>query len=44
MDHLAVFSACGLATKSPKCFGYGFGALYSVSGYISDKCNGAQNK
>lgn len=40
---VAVFSGCGLVMKSPKCIGYGYGALHSVSGYISDKCNGAQN-
>lgn len=41
---LAVFAGCGLATKSPKCYGYGYGVLHTVSGYITNKCNGAQNK
>lgn len=40
---IAVFSGCGLVTKNPKCYGWGFGAGSGVAGYITDKCNGAQN-
>jgi hypothetical protein len=41
---LGAFAGCGLAAKNPKCVGVGFGVASAVSGYISDKCNGAQNK
>lgn len=41
---VAVFAGCGLIAKSPKCYGWGFGVGSSVAGYITDKCNGAQNK
>lgn len=40
---LAVFSGCGLVTKSPTCYGWGTGAGAAVAGYITNKCNGAQN-
>lgn len=41
---VAVFAGCGLISKSPSCYGYGLGVQKVVGGYISDKCNGAQNK
>ncbi|MDC0669335.1 hypothetical protein [Nannocystis radixulma] len=41
---VAVFAGCGLVTKSPKCYGHGFAVQSVVAGYITDKCNGAQNK
>lgn len=40
---VAVFSGCGLVSKNPKCYGWGIGVGSSVAGYITDKCNGAQN-
>ena len=41
---VAVFAGCGVVTKSPGCYGHGIGAGYGVARYITDKCNGAQNK
>ena len=38
-----VASVCGIFFKKPKCVGAGYGAYYKASGYITDKCNGAQN-
>ena len=40
---VAVFGGCGLVTKSPSCYGHGVGVGYGVAGYITAKCNGAQN-
>lgn len=40
---VAVFAGCGLITKSPGCYGHGFAVQSVVAGYITDKCNGAQN-
>lgn len=41
---VAVFAGCGLVTKSPGCYGWGTAVGSGVAGYITDKCNGAQNK
>ncbi|WAS95365.1 hypothetical protein [Nannocystis punicea] len=39
-----VASICGVFLKAPSCLGAGYGTFHKVSGYIADKCNGAQNK
>ncbi|MCY0990960.1 hypothetical protein OV203_27695 [Nannocystis sp. ILAH1] len=41
---VAVIAGCGLVAKSPTCLGVGGTVHNAVSGYITDKCNGAQNK
>lgn len=41
---VAAAAGCGLVAKNTKCIGIGWGVHTTVSGYISDKCNGAQNK
>ncbi|MFY0540496.1 hypothetical protein [Nannocystis pusilla] len=40
---VAVAAGCGLA-KDPTCIGVGWTVHTTVADYISDKCNGAQNK
>ncbi|MCY1059426.1 hypothetical protein [Nannocystis sp. SCPEA4] len=41
---VAAAAGCGLVTKDPTCIGVGYTVHSAVSGYIADKCNGAQNK
>lgn len=41
---VAAIAGCGLVAKSPTCIGVGGTVQSAVSGYITDKCNGAQNK
>ncbi|WAS91083.1 hypothetical protein [Nannocystis punicea] len=41
---VAAAAGCGLVAKNTTCIGIGWGVHSTVSGYISDKCNGAQNK
>jgi len=41
---IAAGAGCGLVAKNPTCIGIGWSVHNTVSGYISDKCNGAQNR
>ena len=40
---VAAAAGCGLVAKSPTCVGVYATVQSAVSGYITDKCNGAQN-
>ncbi|MCY1008604.1 hypothetical protein OV079_24185 [Nannocystis pusilla] len=41
---VAAAAGCGLVAKDPKCMGLGWGVHTTIADYVSDKCNGAQNK